>query len=188
MAVVVDRQKRLDEVLDRQDIVDCLTRMSRGSDRFDKELFLSGFHADATIAAGPYVGEPEGLYDWSAEFQRQTYTATFHNLLNHSFDIEGDTAHVETYYIFIGCLNEETNLAAGGRYIDRFERRDGTWGLTMRNNFVEWTSTMPAMGNPLGEIADLHLNGLPSHDRSDPSYERPLTNRRALHNPAEDQT
>ena len=47
-----DRLARLDALLDRQDILDCLTRFSRGIDRFDKALFLSAFHPDAVIAAG----------------------------------------------------------------------------------------------------------------------------------------
>lgn len=180
-----DRDARIEELLDRQDIVDCLTRMSRAADRFDKELFLSAYHEDATIAAGPFVGGPEALYEWSKALQETTYSATSHKLLNHSFDFDGDNAHVETYYIFVGCIGEETNLIAGGRYIDRFEKRVGKWGLVMRNNFVEWTSAVPAMGNPLGEIADLHLNGLPARDTSDPSYQRPLPNRRDAHIPGE---
>ena len=173
-----EREARLDRLLDEREIHQCLVRMSRGSDRFDRDLFLSAFHADAIIAAGPFVGGPEELYDWSAGFQQETYTDTFHQLLNHHCDLDGDTAHTETYYLFVGCLGEETNLLAGGRYIDRFERRAGVWGLVMRNNFVEWTSPVPAQASPLGAVADLERNGLPSHDRSDPSYSRPLVNRR----------
>jgi hypothetical protein len=170
---------RLEALLDRQDIYDCMARMSRGADRSDREMFLSGFHPDAIIAAGPFVGGPEALHDWADAFQRQTYTQTFHKLLNSLFDIEGDTAHVETYYFFVGTIGTETNLLAGGRYIDRFERRDGEWRIALRNNFVEWTSALPAMGSPLGAIADLELNGVPARDKSDPCYQRPLVNRRA---------
>ena len=57
----VHRLARLETLLDRQDILDCLTRMSRATDRFDRDLFLSAFHPDATIAAGPFVGGPEEL-------------------------------------------------------------------------------------------------------------------------------
>lgn len=178
-----DREERIDEMLARQDIIDCLSRICRGSDRCDRDLFLSAYHDDAVIAAGPFVGGAAELYDWSDALQAQTYTGTSHTLLNNTFDFDGDTAHVETYYIFVGCMGEETNLVAGGRYIDRFERRDGVWALSMRNNFVEWTSAVPAMGNPLGEIADLELNGLPSRDAGDPSYQRPLVNRRAINIP-----
>lgn len=172
-----DREARIDALLDREEIADCLTRMARGADRLDRDLFLSGMHGDAITSAGPFVGGPEDLWDWSRALQEKAYSATFHKLLNHSFDIDGDTAHVETYYFFVGCMGE-TNLLAGGRYIDRFERRGGVWGLAMRNNYVEWTSAVPAMGSPLGEIPDLALNGLPSRSKDDPSYQRPLENRR----------
>ncbi|RXL41866.1 nuclear transport factor 2 family protein, partial [Citrobacter sp. AAK_AS5] len=76
-----------------QDILDCLVRFSRGMDRFDRELFLSAFHADATIAAGEFVGGPEDLYDWASELHGQGQSATHHNLLNHSCEIDGDVAH-----------------------------------------------------------------------------------------------
>jgi hypothetical protein len=175
--VANDRDKRIDELLDRQEIVDCITRMARGADRFDREAFLSGMHGDCITSAGPFVGGPVELWEWSLALQEPLYSTTLHKLLNHSFDFDGDTAHVETYYFFVGCMGEN-NLLAGGRYIDRFEKREGVWGLVMRSNFVEWTSTVPAMGSPLGEIADLHLNGAPSRDKDDPSYMRPLVNKR----------
>ncbi len=179
MSISPERLARLDEMLDKQDIYECLVRQSRASDRGDRALFLSGFHADAVIAAGPFVGGPVDLWAWAEDFQAKTYSATFHKLLQQSCDVTGDTAHAETYYLFVGCLlGGENNLMAGGRYVDRFEKRDGVWGMVMRNNFVEWASAVPAMGNPLGEIPDLALNGLPAHNSSDPSYQRPLVNNR----------
>jgi hypothetical protein len=89
-------EERLQRLIDRQDIEDCLTRFSRGMDRFDRPLFLSAFHADATIAAGPYVGGPAQLYDWAAPMHEVGQTMTHHNLLNITCDIKGDSAHTET--------------------------------------------------------------------------------------------
>jgi hypothetical protein len=180
--VASERDTQIDRMLDERGIHQCLVRISRGSDRCDRELFLSAFHNDAVIAAGPFVGGPEELYDWSSRFQKEAYTQTFHKLLNQYCDVDGEVAHSETYYLFVGCLRDKTNLLAGGRYVDRFERREGLWRLAMRNTFVEWTSVVPAMDSPLGEIPDLPLNGLPSQDRNDPSYVRPLVNRRARNN------
>ena len=178
MSTNADRQARMDAMLDKHEIYECLVRMSRAADRSDKDLFVSGFHADSVVTAGPFVGSPSDLYDWAAKFQAEMYTATFHKLHQMHCDIQGDDAHAETYYFFVGCMGEN-NLLAGGRYIDRFERRGGRWGMVMRNNFVEWTSVVPAMASPLGEIPDLHLNGMPARDRSDASYIRPLVNKRA---------
>ena len=179
MSMNADKQARMDAMLDKHEIYQCLVRMSRGADRDDREMFLSGFHADSVVTAGPFVGSPSDLYDWAAKFQAEMYTATFHKLHQMHCDIQGDDAHAETYYLFVGCMAGETNLLAGGRYIDRFERRDGRWGMVMRNNFVEWTSTVPAVGSPLGEIPDLAMNGMPARDRGDASYIRPLVNKRA---------
>lgn len=169
---------RIETLIDRQDILDCLTRFSRGMDRFDRELFLSAFHADATIAAGDFVGSPGDLYDWASNMHEQGQSATHHNLLNHTCDLDGDTAHTETYYLFVGRNRDESNWIAGGRYIDRLERRDGQWRIALRTNAIEWSGLVPTMPVPFMDVPDIHVNGTPSRSTNDPSYQRPLTNKR----------
>jgi hypothetical protein len=178
-----ERLARLERLADRQDILDCLTRFSRGMDRFDRELFLSAFHPDATIAAGVFVGGPKPLYDWASALHQQGQMATHHNLLNLTCEIEGDTAHTETYYLFVGRNRDDTNWIAGGRYIDRLERRDGAWRIALRTNVIEWSGVIPTMPLPFADVPDIHRNGAPVRSRDDPSYQRPLTNRRAKHIP-----
>ena len=175
-----DRLARLEQLLDRQDILDCLIRFSRGMDRFDRDLFLSAFHPDAVIAAGPFVGGPEKLYDWASDLHEQAQSATHHNLLNHSCEIDGDTAHTETYYLFAARNRDDTNWIAGGRYIDRLERRDGLWKIALRTNAIEWSGMVPTMAIPFADVPDIHLNGAPARSKEDPSYQRPLTNRRKM--------
>jgi hypothetical protein len=174
-----DKAARLDELLERQDILDCLTRFSRGMDRFDKALFLSAFHTDATIAAGPFVGGPEALYDWASQVHEQGQIATHHNLLNHTVDIKGDVAHSELYYLFVGRNRDDTNWIAGGRYIDRLERRNGAWKIALRTNAIEWSGLVPTLPIPFADVPGIELNGVPSRSKSDPSYTRPLANKRA---------
>jgi SnoaL-like protein len=169
---------RLEQLLDRQEILDCLIRFSRGMDRFDRELFLSAFHADAVIAAGEFVGGPRDLYDWASELHAQGQASTQHDLLNHTCDVDGDVAHTETYYLFVGRNRDESNWIAGGRYIDRLERRDGAWRIALRTNAIEWSGTLPSLPIPFADVPDIHGNGAPSRSRDDPSYQRPLRNRR----------
>ena len=171
---------RLQQLLDRQDITDCLTRFSRGIDRFDRELFLSAFHPGAVIAAGDFVGGPADLYTWASDRHEQGQIATQHNLLNNTCDITGDTAHSETYYLFAARNRDETNWIAGGRYFDRLERRDGSWRIMLRTNAIEWSGMVPTMPIPFSDVPDIGENGLPARDRSDPSYQRPLINHRQL--------
>jgi hypothetical protein len=176
---MADREARLDALLDRQDIYDCLTRMQRGTDRFDRALFLSAFHVDAVIAAGPFVGNPADLFDWSRTLQETMHKATLHSLLNHSCELDGDTAHTETYYLYIAANPDATNILAAGRYIDRFDRRDGIWKLAARNTVIEWSIIVPALDNPLNAVADILANGVVARGPDDLSYRRPFTNLRA---------
>lgn len=169
---------RLEALLDRQDILDCLVRFSRGMDRFDRELFLSAFHGDAVISAGDFVGGPEALYDWARELHEQGQSATQHDLLNHSCDLDGDTAHCETYYLFIGRNRDRSNWLAGGRYIDRLERRQGEWRIALRCNAVEWSGAVEGGELPFADVSDLDANGPVARSREDISYLRPLRNRR----------
>lgn len=173
-----NRNDRLDELLHRQDILDCLIRFSRGMDRFDRELFLSAFHTDAVIAAGPFVGGPVELYDWAANLHEHGQSATHHNLLNHRCDIDGNVAHTETYYLFVGRNRDDSNWIAGGRYIDRLECRDGAWKIALRTNAIEWSGIVPTLPTPFADVPDIYENGTPSRDKQDPSYQRPLTNQR----------
>jgi 3-phenylpropionate/cinnamic acid dioxygenase small subunit len=175
---MTDNNARLGELLDRQDILDALTRFARGMDRFDRDAFLSAFHPDAEIAAGPFVGQPVALYDWARELHDHGQSATHHVLLNHSCDLDGDTAHTETYYLFAARNRDDSNWLAGGRYIDRFERRDGAWKVAVRSTVIEYSGLLPSMPIPFGDIAGIDLNGAAARDETDLSYHRPLTNLR----------
>ncbi|NML05752.1 nuclear transport factor 2 family protein [Sphingomonas sp. G-3-2-10] len=180
---MTERDARIDALLDRQDISDCLTRFARAMDRFDRDLFLSAFHADAVIAAGPFVGSPADCYDWAVPMHEAGQVATHHNLLNHSAEVDGDTAHSETYYLFVGRNRDESNWIAGGRYIDRFERREGVWRIADRTTVIEWSGLAPTMPIPFADVPGIALNGGPARSTDDLSYRRPLTNLRELHTP-----
>jgi hypothetical protein len=174
----------LQSLLDRQAIHDCLLRFCRGMDRFDRELYLSAFWDDAEIAAGPYVGDVPRCWDWAMPMHRDGQVLTHHLLLNHHIDVVGDSAHSECYYQFVARNHPweegggETVMLAGGRYVDRLERRDGTWRIALRTNIIEWSCLQPSLPPPFGEVPDIAANGVSARDRSDPSYMRPLVNRR----------
>ncbi len=178
-----DRLARIDELIDRQDIVDCLARFSRGMDRFDRKLFLSAFHTDAVIAAGEFVGGPADLYEWASRMHAEGQIATLHNLLNHTCEINDGVAHCETYYLFAARNRDDSNWLAGGRYFDRLEQRDGLWRIALRTNAIEWSGMVPTLPIPFADVPDIDGNGAPSRNSSDPSYQRPLANRRPLRNP-----
>jgi hypothetical protein len=179
---------RLTRLADLEEMRDALRAFSRGMDRFDRDLYLSAFWPDAVMAAGPYVGSVQGCWDWAVPMHEQWQELTHHSLLNNSIEIDGETAHSETYYLFVARnkslpgADQETLTLAGGRYIDRFERRPGPggphWKIALRTNVIEWAGDMPPMALPFGDVPDIAANGVSSRSPEDPSYQRPLTNRR----------
>jgi hypothetical protein len=59
MTMTLDGQggmARLQELVDRADILDCVQRYARGIDRHDVELVASCYHPDAIDDHGLYVG------------------------------------------------------------------------------------------------------------------------------------
>lgn len=175
---------RLQELLDRQDIYDCIKRISRAIDRFDEELFVSGFHEDAVIDAGAFVEAPRKVYAGGAALHEAGQISTLHHLTNHSCEIVGDVGHAETYFYYVGRNRDGGNWMAGGRYADRLERRGGVWKVAFRCTLLEWSGLVPESEVPLFvDVPDLGINGVSSRSVEDPSYRRPLLNRRAVQFP-----
>lgn len=168
----------LGRLLDRQAVLDCLNRYCRGVDRLDRELLLSAYHADAIDDHGLFVGSPAAFADWALPAHREMQRATNHLILNHSCELDGDTAHAETYCLYIGVNKSGTVDVLGNRYIDRLERRAGAWAIALRVCAVEWVSNLPGEATVSPHmrqaVVALMANATTARDRSDVSYQRPL--------------
>ena len=165
-------------LIDRMEIMDCLTRYCRGVDRSDRELVLSAYHPDAIDDHGAFVGSPVDFVEWAFDIHESGQICTQHALTNHTCEIDGDTAHTETYYTFFARNVDESLWIAGGRYLDRLERRDGAWRIASRYCIVEWSGSNDEGPIPFADIPDVHASGIPGRNRDDPSYARPLVNKR----------
>ena len=181
-------ERAVAELADRQAILDCMMRYSRGVDRLDRELLLSVYHDDAIDDHGMFVGEREEFADWVVEMHSSTHLSHQHCLFNHHCDLDGDVAHTETYYMFVGMNRQgEPMVSSGGRYIDRFEKRHGRWAIAARVCVRDWAPlpTQPDFADPSTltairailppAVREFMASGPKvSRDRDDPSYERPL--------------
>lgn len=176
------------ELQDRQAISDCLMAYSRGIDRLDRQLLLSVYHEDAVDDHGMFVGNREEFADWAIDMHSGAHLSHQHCLFNHSCELAGDTAHTETYYMFV-AMNRvgEPFVASGGRYVDRFEKRNGRWAIAARICIRDWAplaerpdpsdpSTMTAIRDVLPAPVRVFMASQPAigRDTSDPSYQRPL--------------
>src|ERR1700740_3561764 len=95
-----DIEQRVREIIDRQEIYDCIMRYCRGIDRLDREMLLSAYHPGAIDDHGTYVGPIEGFAEYVFELHKTHQHRTQHHITNHRCEIDGDVAHTESYYIF----------------------------------------------------------------------------------------
>ena len=180
-------ERAIQELIDRQAIHDCLMTYSRAVDRLDRELLLSVYHEDAVDDHGVFVGGPDAFADWVIAMHTKTHLSHQHCQFNSTCDLQGNIAHTETYYMFVGLNRKGSPLAmSGGRYLDRLEKRNGRWAIAARVCVRDWA--------PLTEIPEvldqasltvvqldeatkamMRSGAQPARDRTDPSYLRPLT-------------
>ena len=163
----------LEELLDREQIRACLFRYTRGVDRHDAELLRSAYHEGAIDDHGEFLGDRDQFIDWVLPFHER-HARHQHFLTNITIDLDGDVAHVETYY-FTVLLDHDENIPLnlnGGRYVDRFEKRSGIWAIVERVSMNEWQHEATPT-----QLVDQVRRGI-KQSPSDVSYERPLQVRR----------
>lgn len=168
-------EAKMQELLDRQAIFDCIKRNSRGNDRFDVELISSSYHSDGIHELGETQIEGKDYGEHANHAHSALFEVNLHNVTMHACEIDGDVAHTESYVIgLFADKGGETSRMLAGRYIDRLEKRDGEWRIMLRRATVEVAmegkAILPNGKTPPGSG---YLKG--NRDRNDPSYVRPLT-------------
>ena len=166
---MTDISVQVRELLDRQAIRDCVYRYARGIDRHDPDLVASCYHPDAVDDHGSYVGPGRGLAE-DAISNHGGLLRTQHHITNQVVELDGDTAHSETYYLAMHRAKAGTSEFFSGRYVDRFERRNGEWRIAARVCLLETGIDVQTIDM---EILD-RLFAPGSKDSDDVSYQRPL--------------
>jgi len=168
----------LREQKDRADIQACLLRYTRGVDRHDRDLMLSAYWPDAFDEHGVAEGVAADFVDWAIGWHGEFQTKHQHIIANSTIELGDDTAHGETYYIFWGENREGPPTLAFGRYVDRFERRNGEWRIAHRVCVNELSGQFVAPELPEEWKALMFKSGPNRRDKGDISYVRPLTRAR----------
>ncbi|MCB2072813.1 MAG: nuclear transport factor 2 family protein [Novosphingobium sp.] len=153
---------------DKQAIRDLLYTYCRAVDRLDVPLGHSIWHEDgyADYGAGYYQGPGRGVIDTICEHHLGLLSHS-HQITNILIEVDGIDAGSEAYVS--GTMRMERDgklfqIGVWGRYLDRWQKREGRWGLLHRvvvfdHQEVRETTDMPAHGLPA------------SRDRKDPSYQ-----------------
>ena len=172
------RESTMTDAAARWEILQCIYRCARGMDRNDFDLAMSAFHPDALDDHGVFVGLARDFLQGISK-RGESYVARQHFIMNHLAEIDGNEAHAETYYFAAFHRKQDDGLELYfGRYLDRFEYRDGRWAIAARV-VVQESALDPVVAK---SFAQIFIQG--TQDRSDPSYQRPLRVTRPLRNNA----
>ena len=149
----------LQEWIDKNELSELIAVLSSAMDRGDRDQIIACYTHDSYDDHGTFKGSGWEFADFVC---RPGSMSSMHHLLGHSvFDVQGDEAWGETFFVFHGA--DRTAVASGhGRYVDYFRKDGGTWKLKYRRVVPE---TVP-VGDDLGAYWSA------TRDRTDPSYDR----------------
>jgi len=169
-------QRLIDDIQylkDRQAILDVVMRQARAHDRHDAELMNSCFWDDGFDEHGQFLTPGPQYGEWSNNAHAASFFVNQHNITSHTCEIDGDTAHCESYVIGAFLPRHAPGQAkfTTGRYIDRFERRDGEWRIAVRRTVIEVEMDGESKW-PEHAISESFPKG--ARDTGDLSYARPL--------------
>lgn len=137
---------RVQRLVDKEEIRDVLARYARAVDRQDLAGLREVYHPDAYDDHADYRGGIDGFVDY-VEKRVGDAPQVMHFLGQSLIEFaSADAAAVESYFMTAHTLGADSargfgagteggdsvQLSSFGRYIDRFERRDGAWKIANR--------------------------------------------------------
>jgi hypothetical protein len=162
----MDVELSVKAVADRQAITDLIYRYCRSVDRLDVPLGHSIWHDDAIADYGAdvYQGDGRGVIDHICAQHLNTLHHS-HQVSNVLIDLDGDRAGSEAYVTASLRLRRGAQLlqmTVWSRYVDRWSRRNGRWGLDHRLAVRDF--------DEIREVVAMNDHDVGRRDRSDPSY------------------
>jgi len=165
---------------DREAIRDILAAYTHAIDRRRWKIMERLFHHDAQFSFGTVKGDWRGFVE-QARAIIDNCVATHHHLGQtlFTFSEDGLIADTETCMSAMHIVppgypmpdtfpdrGENYSAVIAGRYVDRFEKRDGEWRIARRTGLYDWRE--------FREIGEADLASAPQeavgrHDDSDPS-------------------
>jgi hypothetical protein len=139
----------IEQLRAKEQIREAMARYARGIDRRDEKLVRSVYHEDSVDEHG--FGLARGGWDIAALVRRDgngfpdDWKATTHFLGQHTIEVHGDQATSEFYYFSYTRTADpdgvDWDMMDSGRYVDRWERRDGQFRVSHRVVIHDWVRT-----------------------------------------------
>jgi SnoaL-like domain len=146
------------QLLDIHEITQVLYAYCHGVDHSDKETLRACFHPDATHEHGEYKGKSHDFIPFIIEFNRERSGQT-HAVTNCIIRVDGDRAFSDCQFSAYSRTAAKdgkiSELFVKGRFLDRFERRNGAWKISRRLGIHDRESMVDApeaQGNIMGGL------------------------------------
>ncbi len=162
----------LQALLDKQAITELIHTYCNAADRHDYDLMRTLYHDDATDDHGAFFkGLAMEFIDRLPEIQAPM-KILHHNITTLNIALDGDYGEGEVYVLAfhqVATEDEPVDLLIGGRYFDRYEKRDGAWKFSERAVVADWATlsdpSAVTLDHPMVEGSHI---GKPGPE--DPSY------------------
>ncbi|HET8612859.1 MAG TPA: nuclear transport factor 2 family protein [Sphingomonas sp.] len=151
----------IEEAIAKQALHDLVVTYARGVDRGDEALLASVFHPDSQVITGVVdASGPDYARDIVA-WVRGNVRSCAHTVSNEYYEVAGDRAVGEVYVLahMVSAGDDPQETFTGGRYLDRFEKRDGAWRIAERSFIYDWSMTRPLTREETGMYEQLPTRG-----------------------------
>ncbi|MFT4055408.1 MAG: nuclear transport factor 2 family protein [Novosphingobium sp.] len=128
------------QMVDREAIRTCVTRLARGEDRRSADLIRSCWWPEARFDYGVHSGDFEAYLAWVVP-GADAIKDTQHLLGQTHVELSGEDAKAETHvfsYHRVDMGEGDRDTCIGGRYLDRFEKRGNEWRIAYRVMLYDW--------------------------------------------------
>ena len=126
----------------KREIAALVITYCRSIDRGDATALAHIFHDDSTVLCGIFEGRGPQFATEICRIVQAVFDRTLHSITEQSIEVTGETATGETRIVAISTLWDDegqSEIVSGGRYLDRFERRDGVWKFAEHKVVSEWS-------------------------------------------------
>lgn len=164
-------------LLDKEAIRELVLKYCRAADRHDSEAMRALYFDDALDDHGSYFsGLAMEFIDKLPEIQAPMQIL-HHNVTTHNIELDPQNPNYAEGEVYILAMHQATtpdgeliDFIIGGRYLDKYEKRDGVWKFSHRAILADWCKLAAPSDITLddGIIAGA-LVGKPG--TADPSYD-----------------
>ncbi|CAN5442483.1 nuclear transport factor 2 family protein [soil metagenome] len=163
----------LQQMLDEFQLHKLVHSYCRAVDRGDLETLRSLYHVDAQDRHGGFSAGPVENFLTELAATRPYLRSMQHHVTTVNFAVAGERAEGEIYSIATHTFtagDRDVDVTVGGRYLDKYEKLDGTWKFVERGIVTDWARVYDpssvTFDHPLTRDAPRG-----TADTNDPSYQ-----------------